>query len=122
MVSCAVLGLLMVTGSLFFAFAAFAPIAVVGGAMLGPIMVSQDTLLHEGAPAGSRALIFSTRDLVLGAAFMLSSLIVGGAVALLGAVGSAQPYRLALGALGVLISAAGATGELGVLRRRHAGA
>ena len=119
MVSCTVLGVLMVTGSLFFSFAAFAPIAVAGGAMLGPIMVSQDTLLHEGAPTASRALVFSTRDLVLGAAFMLSALLVGGAIAVVGAIGVGQPYRLALGSLGVLISAAGLTGEFGVLRGRR---
>jgi MFS family permease len=120
MVSCAVLGVLMVAGSLWFSFAAFVPIAVVGGAMLGPIMVSQDTLLHEGAPVEARGLIFSTRDLVLGAAFMLSALLVGGVIAVLGALGSTQPYRLVLGALGVLISAAGAAGVLAVLRRRRA--
>src|SRR5262249_12645920 len=122
MLSGTVLGVLMLSGSLVFSFAAFAPSAAVGGALLGPIMVSQDTLLHEGAPTGARELSFSARDLVLGAAFMLSALLVGGGVALLGALGVHQPYRLALGGLGVLISAAGVVGELALLRRAHTGA
>jgi MFS transporter, DHA3 family, macrolide efflux protein len=116
MLSAAIVGALMFVGSIFFSFAVFVPVAIVGGAALGPMMVSQDTLLHEAAPSASRALIFSTRDLVLGAAFMGWSLAVGGGIAVLGWAGATEPYRLALGALGVLICAAGVAGELAILR------
>ncbi|MEP7344331.1 MAG: MFS transporter [Gemmatimonadaceae bacterium] len=116
MLSAALVGSLMVVGSIWFRFSVFAPIAVVGGAVLGPIMVSQDTLLHEAAPPSGRGLVFSTRDLVLGAAFMTSALLVGGGVWALGAAGFREPYRLALGVAGVLICGAGVAGEFGILR------
>lgn len=116
MLSASLVGSLMVVASVWFRFSVFAPVAVVGGAVLGPIMVSQDTLLHEGAPAGGRGLVFSTRDLVLGAAFVSCAFVVGGVVWLLGAVGFAEPYRLALGLAGVLICGAGVAGALNTLR------
>jgi MFS family permease len=119
LVGCALIGSLMVVASLAFRFEVFAPVAFTGGMLLAPIMVSQDTLLHEAAPADGRALIFSARELILGAAFMLSALGVGGGVALLGAAGVREPYRLALGVLGLLISVTGVVGEIAVLKDRH---
>lgn len=121
MICAAVIGLMMVLGGVFFSFAIFAPVALVGGALLGPMMVSQDTLLHEYAPATSRALIFSTKDLIVGAVFMSSALSVGGGIYLLGRLGIAEPYRLALILLGLLICAAGVAGEVAVLRRARSG-
>jgi MFS family permease len=112
-----IVGLLMIAGAIAFHFAAFAPIAFIGGAVLAPIMVSQDTLLHEAAPAGERALIFSTRDLILGATFGTSALIVGAGISVLGYLGSDNPYRLALPILGALICIAAGVGEWRVLRR-----
>lgn len=117
MIGSTVIGLMMVLGGLFFSFAIFAPVSFVGGALLAPIMVSQDTLLHEYAPDGARAIIFSTKDLIVGAVFMLCAFFVGGAIFVLGQLGVDEPYRLALIALGLLISAAGLTGEISVLRR-----
>jgi hypothetical protein len=120
MLSAALVGALMTIGGIWFRFSVFAPIAGVGGAVLGPIMVSQDTLLHEAAPAGGRGLVFSTRDLVLGAAFMASAVVGGGTVWTLSAMGFQEPYRLALGATGVLICGAGVLGELATLRHARA--
>ncbi len=114
-------GVLMVIGSIWFSFSTFVPVAIVGGAVLGPIMVSQDTLLHEAAPTGSRGFIFSTRDLVLGASFMICSLVVGGGILLASWLGANQPYRLALGMAGALICAAGVAGQLYNLRHPQAG-
>ncbi|MEO7966675.1 MAG: hypothetical protein ABIT38_22480, partial [Gemmatimonadaceae bacterium] len=59
----------------------------------------------------------STKDLIVGAVFMLSALAVGGGILLFGKLGVEQPYRLALIVVGALISAAGAAGEFTVLRR-----
>jgi MFS family permease len=117
MIGTALIGLLMIAGGMLFSFAFFAPVAFLGGLLLAPVMVSQDTLLHESAPDGARALIFSTKDLIVGAVFMFCALGVGGGIHLLGLLGVTEPYRLALIALGVLISAAGAAGELSILRR-----
>jgi MFS family permease len=115
-VSVALLGALLIFGGAFFSFAAFLPVAVAGGALLGPIMVAIDTLLHESAQPTARAVVFSTRDLVLGAAFMVWSGLVGGGVWLAGRLGSVEPYRLALVMLGVLICAAGVAGSAQVIR------
>ena len=120
MLSASLVGSLMVVGGIWFRFSVFVPIAVVGGAVLGPIMVSQDTLLHEAAPATGRGLVFSTRDLVLGAAFMICAFLVGGGIWALGAIGVREPYRLALAVTGVLICGAGVKGELSTLRSARA--
>ncbi len=117
MIGTAGIGLMMIVGGIFFSFAMFAPVAFVGGALLAPVMVSQDTLLHEYAPTTARGLIFSTKDLIVGAVFMLAALAVGGGIFLLGRLGIDEPYRLALLGVGALISAAGVAGELSLLRR-----
>ena len=117
LVGCLLLGLLMVVGGAAFTYVAFIPIALVGGAILAPVMVSQDTLLHEWAPANRRAFIFSTRDLMLGAAFMASALLVGGGTTVLGWLGVEQPFRLALFLLGGLITAISLVAEVFVLRQ-----
>lgn len=116
------IGMLMIIGGVFFTWKVFLPVAFFGGMLLAPVMVSQDTLLHEEAPPAARALIFSTKDLILGAAFMLSALAVGGAIWLLGRLGIDQPYRVALAGVGLLILTAGVAGQLSRLadRRRAA--
>lgn len=108
----AVIGALMIVAGVFFSFTMFLPVAFLGGALLSPIMVSQDTLLHEGAPAEARALVFSTKDLILAAAFMVCALVVGGAIHLLGLLGVAEPYRWMMLIVGVLVLGIGAAGQL----------
>lgn len=117
---CFAMGALMILGSIQYSYVVFITVAFVGGLVLAPVMVSQDTLLHEAAPADARALIFSTRDLVLGAAFMGAALLVGSGVPVLGLLGADEPYRLALFILGLLISAAAVGGEGSLLRFRKA--
>ncbi len=106
------IGLLMILGGVFFSFMVFVPVAFLGGALLAPVMVSQDTLLHESAPAHARALIFSTKDLIVASVFMISALAVGGLIFMLGSVGIAEPYRFALGGVGVVIVLAGISGQV----------
>ncbi|HSA55834.1 MAG TPA: MFS transporter [Gemmatimonadaceae bacterium] len=117
---CFLMGAFMIVGAFYFSYQMFAPIAFLGGMVLGPVMISQDTLVHEVAPPDARALIFSTRDLVLGAAFMGAALAVGAGVPLLEALGAEESYRLALFVFGVLITAAAVGGELAVLRDERA--
>ena len=116
------MGAFMIVGAFWFSYQTFMPIAFLGGMVLGPVMISQDTLVHEVAPADARALIFSTRDLVLGAAFMGAALAVGTGVPVLEALGADESYRLALFIFGVLITAAAVGGELAVLRDERAAA
>lgn len=117
----AIIGFLMLVGGVFFSFAVFAPVAFIGGMMLAPVMVSQDTMLHEDAPPQARALIFSTKDLILGGAFMLSALTVGGTIYLLGRLGVDAPYRLALAVVGLVILATSVAGQFTLVAERRRG-
>jgi len=108
----ALIGGLMIVGGVFYSFGVFVPVALLGGALLAPVMVSQDTLLHEEAPTTARALIFSTKDLILAGVFMLSALSVGGAILLMGRLGVAEPYRIALAGVGAVILVSGVAGAL----------
>lgn len=115
----AIIGVLMMVGGVFFSFEMFAPVAFIGGALLAPVMVSQDTLLHEGAPPTARALIFSTKDLILAGVFMVSALLVGGTIYLLGLFGVDEPYRLALSGVGLIILVTGVAGQLSLMAERR---
>lgn len=108
-VGCMSMGVFMLLGSVWFSYAIFLPMAFAGGAVLAPVMVSMDTLLHESAPRKSRALVFSTRDTVLGASFIGFSVAAGGLIALLQVV-ARTPYAVALFIFGlfVIIGTAGA--------------
>lgn len=99
---CALMGLFMIGGSAWFSYTIFLPMAFVGGAVLAPVMVSMDTLLHEWAPQGARGLIFSTRDLVLGAAFMAFNTVVGFTIAGLSTFVK-TPYAVGLFVFGAFV-------------------
>ena len=114
---CAVIGLIITLIGLTFSFRWLAPLSFLGGVLLAPVMVAQDTLLHELAPEDSRGLIFSTRELILSASFMLLALFVGGGVTLLSKAGVREPYRLGLVAVGLSICLTGAAGWLSAGRR-----
>ena len=102
----AAIGLLMIAGGFWFSFGVFVPVAFLGGALLAPVMVSQDTLLHEHAPASARAVVFSTKDLLLAVGFAGGAFLVGGGIYVLGYVGVQEPYRLVLMGVGVIITLA----------------
>lgn len=115
----AIIGFLMLLGGVFFSFTIFAPVAFLGGALLAPVMVSQDTLLHESAPPTARALVFSTKDLILAGVFMVSALVVGGTIYLLGLLGVDEPYRLALSGVGLVVLTSGIAGQLSLAAERR---
>lgn len=115
----ATIGVLMILAGAFFSFRMFAPVAFVGGALLAPVMVAQDTMLHEFAPADSRGVVFSTKDLIVAAVFACAAFVVGGGVYLLDRIGVQEPYRLALVIVGGMISLAAVAGQVAVQRRRH---
>ncbi len=101
-IGCLLMGVLMLGGSIWFSYAIFVPIAFVGGAVLAPVLVSMDTLLHEWSPRTSRGLVFSTRDLVLGAAFMAFNTLVGFTIAFLESLAN-TPYAVAMFVFGLLV-------------------
>lgn len=113
------IGILMVVAGVWFSFRVFVPVALLGGLVLAPVMVAQDTMLHEHAPSGSRAVVFSTKDLIVAAVFAGSAFLVGGGIYLLDFLGVVQPYRLALMLVGGAISLAALAVEvLGIRRAR----
>jgi MFS family permease len=114
----AVIGALMILAGAFFSFRMFTPVAFIGGALLAPVMVAQDTMLHEFAPSDARGVIFSTKDLVVAAVFACSAFVVGGGVYLLDRVGVREPYRLALVIVGGIISLAAVAGQIAAHPRR----
>lgn len=101
------IGCLMIAAGVWFSFRVFVPVAFIGGALLAPVMVTQDTLLHELAPRSGRAVLFSTKDLLVAGTFAGCAFLVGGVVYMLGASGVGEPYRWVLGLVGgVIVSAA----------------
>jgi MFS family permease len=120
-IGCLLMGVLMLLGSVWFSYAIFVPIAFVGGAVLAPVMVSMDTLLHEWAPRSSRGLVFSTRDTVLGGTFVAVNVLAGVGVAALQAVAE-TPYAVGLFVFGVIVivgTLGAASTQLGFGRARR---
>jgi MFS family permease len=118
-IGCLFVGALMLLGSVWFSYAIFMPIAFIGGALLAPVMVSMDTLLHESSPRSSRGLVFSTRDTVLGGSFVAINLLAGVTVAMLQSV-ARTPYAVALFLFGLLVivgTLGAATTQLGFGRK-----
>jgi MFS family permease len=99
----AVIGVLLLAAGVLFTFEALLPVAFLGGAALAPVMVAQDTLLHEHAPPASRAVLFTSKDLLVGAVFALIAFLVGGVIYLLEGAGVGEPYRWALGLAGAVL-------------------
>lgn len=111
----AIIGVLMLVGGWFFAYAVLLPVAFLGGSVLAPVMIAQDTLLHEDAPADARAVLFSTKDLLVAAVFAVTAFLVGGGIWALGTLGVQEPYRWSLGLVGgVLLAAVAALRPPGV--------
>jgi hypothetical protein len=108
-----------VIGAIGYSFVALLPVALVAGALLAPIMVSQDTLIHEGAPSESRATIFATRELVLGVSFVVTAWAVGGAVALASRAGADEPYRAGLAISGIVFALVAGVAALAHLRGKR---
>jgi MFS family permease len=119
LVSAMILGVAMFVGALSYTFITLLPIALAGGALLAPIMVAQDTQLHEAAPPESRATIFSTRELVLGAVFVLTAWAVGGGVVVAARAGWEEPYRVMLGLCGIIFALVSGIAALAHLRSRR---
>ena len=78
MISCFVLlGGVLVIFPFINHFSMFLVITLIGGIVISPIFIGQDTLIHQYADELIRGRIFSLRDWVLNCTFVLGALIVG---------------------------------------------
>lgn len=103
----AVTGFLMGLFALSRQYWEFLPVALTAGFFLSPVMIAQDTLLHESAPESIWGRVFSGRDLILNGGFMLSSLVFGAMAQLvLPALGTVNHERVALFWAGMVLTAA----------------
>ncbi len=103
---------LFVTGALMSLFALsrhyweFLPVALMAGLFLSPVMIAQDTLLHESAPESIWGRVFSGRDVILNGGFMVSSLLFGMLAQLvLPLLGTVNHERVVLFWAGVVLTA-----------------
>jgi MFS family permease len=74
-----------------------AVIALVAGVAFSWLGVVQNTMLQEEVPEDIRGRIFSTREFITNAAFLLTTLFIG-------ALGDLTSYRIVLVAIGAVLS------------------
>lgn len=118
--SFAAIGVLMILSARTFAFALHGPLSFLGGLALGPILVAQDTLLHECLADEVRGRVFSARDVVLNVAFGVGASVTGLTVTLLSRSGVQQPFRATLLVAGPLVLLTACAGAVHVRRRNLA--
>jgi MFS family permease len=94
---------LLVASARPFMFAWHGPLSFAGGLALAPIMIAQDTLLHESLPEEIRGRVFSLRDVILNVAFGLSAAATGVTVTALSRLGVEDPFRVTLLVVGPLV-------------------
>ncbi len=99
----AFIGLVVVFFSSLRSFALTSAAIAVSGIVLAPIMICQDTLLHEVVAEEIRGRVFGTREWTLNLLFMLSA-------ALMGLIAGLTSARATLRGAGVVILILGVTG------------
>ena len=97
------IGILMVCFSLLSSFSILSVLAILAGLALAPIMISQDTLLHEVIPEEIRGRIFAAREWGLNWILVISALVTG----LIAELTSVRGTLLVVGGLVLLLSLAG---------------
>jgi MFS family permease len=105
------IGALLIASGRPFTFPLHGPLSFAGGLALGPLMIAQDTLLHETVPDAMRGRVFAWRDVLLNVSFGLSAAATGAMVTLLEWLGAADPFRpilLVIGPMVVLMAIASA--------------
>ena len=103
-------------------FLQLVPVALLGGLCLSPVMIAQNTMLHEEAPQSLWGRLFSGRDIILDTGFMVSALALGfTAQIVLPRFGTVNHEKVTLFWAGVLLALL--TAGLGLMiRHRHAAA
>lgn len=100
------IGLLMVLFSALRSFLTTSLTIGIAGAVLAPIMISQDTLLHEVAPEEIRGRIFGTREWTLNGLFMVSAVVMGTIARFTSARGTLRGVGaiiILLGVIGIMV-------------------
>lgn len=72
-----ILGVIAILLAGFKTFAPVIPLALLAGFIISPILIAQDTLLHENVPEATRGRIFSTREWMLHLSFALAAFLIG---------------------------------------------
>ncbi len=98
-----IIGLLMICFSLSSSFLVLSVLAIFAGLALAPVMISQDTLLHEVIPEEIRGRIFGAREWGLHWVLVISALLIG----LIAELTSVRGTLLVMGAVVMLVSVAG---------------
>jgi len=99
-----------------FSFAFHAPVAFLGGLLLAPIMICQDTLLHEQAAQEFRGRVFAAKELILGTVYALGALGAAVAMTSLPVVGGRLPHEVVLLVLSFVLAVAGGVGAAALWR------
>ncbi len=113
-----VVGVILLYGLLFLASPwlitvwFMAVVALVAGVAFSWLGVVQNTMLQEEVPADIRGRIFSTREFITNAAFLLTTLFIG-------ALGDLTSYRTVLVAIGAVLCALAVLGWVFVRAMQH---
>lgn len=106
-------GLLFLAGPWLLTAWYMAAVALVSGIAFSCLSIVQTTMLQEQVPAETRGRIFSTREFITNAVFILTTLITG-------ALGDLTSVKTALLIIGSILSALGTAGLFWVSRLRSA--
>ena len=91
-----IIGAFMIAFSVLRSFLVTSGVIIVSGLILAPIVITQDTLLHEIVPEEIRGRIFGTREWALNGLFMLSAVVMG-------SIAEVTSTRATLRGVGVLV-------------------
>lgn len=107
LVGLAVIGILMACFSISSSFPILSTLAFLAGFALAPVMISQDTLLHEVIPEEIRGRIFGAREWGLSWILVISALVIG-------LVAELTSVRGTLLVVGLLVLLLGLLGEVAI--------
>lgn len=91
-----IIGTFMIVFSMLRSFLVTSGLLIISGMILAPIVITQDTLLHEIVPEEIRGRIFGTRDWTLSGLFMLSAVVMS-------LLAKFSSVRITLRGVGILI-------------------
>ncbi|TET43965.1 MFS transporter [candidate division TA06 bacterium] len=91
-----IIGTFMIVFSMLRSFLVTSGLLIISGMILAPIVITQDTLLHEIVPEEIRGRIFGTREWTLNGLFMLSAVVMS-------LIANFSSVRITLRGVGILV-------------------